>query len=311
MSLVLIGVLLMTSAEPASSPNLAAMLASESHGWRPDDPDGMYDAETLYKYIDGAAEVYRSFNVRQVLARRYVKEDAPEIIADLFDMGSSKDAFGAYHHDMREGSDAGIGQESEYQGGMLSFWKGRYFVSITALGETDDAKRAVLDLGKAAARAIPDKGAPPDLVQWLPKKGRITSQLHYFHDHPCLNRRYFLTEKNHLALDRETEGILARYKSQTPQKVEGKGSRFVLMLIRYPSAAKAKKSHDAFRAAYLPDADEDGMARTENGKWAGTRLDEDVIIGAFDALSKAEIDAAANEVLRLRSQVQHRKGQPK
>ena len=280
---------MMASITSDGFPDLANMLPAEVRGWKPEGPDGVYNAETLYGYINGAAEVYRSLNVRAVLARRYVKDGAPEIIVDVFDMGSFKDAFGAYHHDMREGPEVDIGRGSEFMDGSLSFWKGCYFVSIMPFDETEDVKLAVLDLGKTIAGSIVDPGAEPDLVKLLPQKGRLTHQIHYFHDHLLLNIYYFLAEENLLHLDRETEGILARYKPESPKAASVDSSSFVVLLIRYPSPAKAQKAYKSFLKGYLPDADVEGMVQTENSKWSGVQLKGNLIIGVFDARSKAEI----------------------
>jgi len=298
--LIAAGVVIVAIATSATDmPDLSRLLPPEIHGWKPREPDGVYNFNTLYGYIDGSAEVYRSFNVRTVVARRYVKDGAPDIIADVFDMGSSKDAFGAYHHDMHEAPEAGIGQNSEYMGGAVAFWKDRYYVSIIAFDETDDTKRAILDLGKVVARAIPDEGPTPDLLKLLPQRGLVKKRVHYFHDRPCLNAYYFIAEKNLLDLDRNTEGVVARYKPAKAGKETTGASPLVLILVRYPSAARARKAHNGFLDGYLPDADADGAARTENGKWVATQLLKNMFIGVFDAPSKAEARRVINEAIAL------------
>ncbi len=273
-------------------------LPPEVYGWTPEGPDERYDAATLYDYIDGGAEVYRGFNVRQVLARRYVKKGAPEIITDVFDMGSSEDAFGAYHHDMREGQDVGIGQESEYMEGCLSFWKDRYFVSIIAFDETEASQRAVLELGKTIAEAIPKEGPPPGVIEFLPRNRLLTKHVHYFHTHSCLNRHYFLAEDNILNLDNKTQGVLAQCRPVAAADSGTDDSPYVLLLIRYRSKAAARTAHARFLSGYLPDADAQGMVQTENGKWAGGVLEGDIFIGVFDAPSKTELQRVMRDVTR-------------
>lgn len=277
------------------------MFPPEVCGWKPAGPDEVYDAETLYDYIDGGAEVYRSFNVQHVFARRYAKNGAQDIIADVFDMGSSEDAFGAYHHDMREGQNAGIGQESEYLEGALAFWKGPYFVSIIAFDETEDSKQALLDLGRAIADAIRDEGSPPDMLKLLPQDRLIASQVRYLHTHASLNNYYYLADDNLLNLDKNTEGVLARYK---PIDSEADDAPYVLLLVRYPSKAAARAALERFRRGYMIDADGEGLVRTENGKWAAAQIEDDFFIGVFDAPS-------ITEAQRLMSDVTHKMGASK
>jgi hypothetical protein len=293
---VAFGAITVASGTSASPDTLADLLPAEMRGFKPGGGDEIYNFDNLFRLIDGSAEVYRALNVRTVLDRRYVKKGAADIIVDVFDMGSSQDAFGAYHHDMREEKAAGIGQESEYAGGALHFWKDRYFVSVVALRETDDSTRAVLALGKAIAAAIPRKGAAPKLVEWLPSTGLIPAQVHYFHDWVSLNRRYTLAEENLLELTRKTEGVLARYRCAS-QPGGGTGSQsFALVLINYPSPRSAEEAHRRFLDKYLPDRDEQGVVRTENNRWAGSRQQGTIFVGVFDAPTRAEVLRLMDEI---------------
>ncbi len=234
--LVLLGATSM-AATATDAKALAGLMPAEAGGFKPAGPDETFDRDSLFSLIDGGAEVYRSLNVRLVLSRRYEKPGAPDIMADVFDMGSSADAFGAYHHDMREGPSAGVGQESEVLGGNLHFWKDRFFVSIVALRETADSRRTVLELARAIAAAIPRQGERPDLVDRLPPEGLVASQVHYFHDQLLLDRLTDLGDKNILGLGPKTEGVLARYRIG-----KNESTTCALLLVRYPTGAEAEQA---------------------------------------------------------------------
>ena len=275
-------------------PDGKVLLPTEVQGWTAEDEGQRYDAETLYDYINGSAEVYRAFNVVEVVARRYVKEGAPEIIADVFDMGSSEDAFGAYHHDIRDGASADIGVESESMPGSLAFWKGRHFVSIFAYEETDASRRAIVELGQRIAGVLPGSGGPPDILRLLPQAGLIQSHINYFHTHDYLNVHFFLSVENLLELDRNTEGILARYLPVTGPDAGGT-TPYVVVLVRYPSVAAADRAYRRFREAYMPDAEPDGTVRTEEGAWTGAWRWDDILVAVFDAPSKQEARRIADD----------------
>ncbi len=268
---------------------------SSVNGWTAAEPDGLYDAESLYEYIDGGAEVYRALNVRAVFARRYEREGFPEIIADLFDMGSPSDAFGAYHHDLREGVPAGIGQESEYADGALAFWKGRYFVSILATDETPETRGALIEVGRRVAAAIREEGDPPALLRLLPESGLLPAQVHYFHGHLSLTRYQPVSDRNVLRLGESTEGLLARYRpaaSDTPG-----ATTFALLLIAYPSSGKAREALESFTEEYLPEADARGVGRTGGEAWAGARAAGRILVGVLDAPSRADVERSLQEVI--------------
>jgi hypothetical protein len=113
--------------------------------WKAPGKDAIYDRKTLYDYMDGGAEVYLAFDFREVFVRKYIDAGENEIVLDIYDMGSPAEAFGMFSCD-RQDPEAGLGQGSEYGPGLLRFWRGRYFVSITVSGNEDKAEKAVLDL---------------------------------------------------------------------------------------------------------------------------------------------------------------------
>lgn len=288
-------VLLIAAAGCTDPADLSRFLPPEVDGWRAVSPDGRYDGETLYEYIDGGAEVYRALNVRTVYARRYVKENAPEIIVDLFDMGTARDAFGAYHHDLRDGPSAGLGQESEQDEAALALWKGRYYLSIMALDDTPEVRRAVRTLAARVSAAIDEEGSPPELRQLLPEEGLIAGRVHYFHDHHSLGRYHAVAADNLLGLGERTEGLLAAYR---PEAAGPDGADpYALLLVGYPSGAEAHAARDRFGERHLPDVDVRGVGRTGEGRWAAARAEGHLLIAVLDAPTRAEAEGMLERVL--------------
>ena len=143
------------------------LLPSDIKGWKKTDPPIIYTQDTLYDYINGGAELYIAYNFKEVLSVKYEKEKNSEIIIDFFDMGSSYDAYGIFSQG-REKEDGLLGQGSEYSSGLLSFWKGQYFISILAYPETEEKKGIVLALGKILEDSIPLIGDSPPILKLLP-----------------------------------------------------------------------------------------------------------------------------------------------
>lgn len=266
--------------QPEAS-GLTGFFPAAVEGFIPREADRHFTADTLFDLIDGGAEIYRALNVRITVHRRYSHPEANDIIADIFDMGSAGDAYGAFHNDIREGESAGIGRESEYQGGSLNFWKDRYYVSVVALHETEQTARAVRGIGSAVANAIPGNAPPPALTTRLPGEKLLSDQVYYFHDHQGLTRRYRLGEGNPLLLSRDTEGLLARYRPRSTAS----GQAFVLLLIDYPTAEAADAAHRNFRASHTPGWKAQTAINTAGGGWSSScRVDQlvAVVLGAPD-----------------------------
>ena len=245
-------------------------------GWRGTD-DHTYDRKTIYDYLDGGAEVYLQYDFRGLFARRFTREKQPAITIDLFDMGSGPEAYGIFSVE-REGNNIGIGQGSEYAAGLLRFWKGRYFVAITAERETPEVKRAVLELGKGIAAAIKTTGTEPALISLVPSKGLVPNSIRYFHQHSVLSYLYFVARQNILRLDGRTQVVLAIYRLV-------KGNSYLLLIV-YPNDKLANGALASFLSAYLPEGRKTGIARTTKGKWVAARAQGKLLTVVFDSPTK-------------------------
>jgi hypothetical protein len=255
--------------------------------WKASGEDAVYDRKTLYGYMDGGAEVYLAFDFRDVFVRKYAGPSGDELVLDIYDMGSSAEAFGVFSCD-RQDPGAGLGQGSEYGPGLLRFWRGRYFVSVTVAGNEEKAEAAVLALGRAVAPLLGPDGPLPDMLGGLPADGLKADRTSYFHDHVHLSNRYYISSENVLNLGERTACVFAEYD-------DGRGHAAKLLLVRYPGAAEAEAAGRSFRAAFLRGAEAEGTARTERKGWVSLRAGGALLAAVFEASSKeyAERLAAA------------------
>jgi len=231
--------------------------------WSTGEKDRIFDSRSIFGYINGGAEVYRAYNMRNCVSRRYTKKNSPSVVLDIFDMGSSEDAFGVFTHD-REGETQNIGQDGVYKPGWLSFWKDRFFISIYMEEEDKEAERAVIKLGKTIDAVIKEKGSRPSIIKALPKKGLLQQTIRYLHHPSVLNFHFYLADDNILFIGPQTPSTMAEYEINN-QKIR-------LLLIDYPNQVEAEKSLKSVLKHYLPDANTEGFARLEDGKWAGAEL---------------------------------------
>ena len=72
----------------------------------------VYNRDTIYKHINGGAELYLAYGFKEVLVRKYLGPNNIEMVLDIYDMGNSMDAFGVFSTE-REDDEAGVGQDSE------------------------------------------------------------------------------------------------------------------------------------------------------------------------------------------------------
>jgi hypothetical protein len=264
--------------------NQKISLPSEADGWKWDGKETEYNSKTLFKYMDGAAELYLAYGFQNLTVRRFEKSNRPPILLELYEMASSEDAYGVFSFEHQDEA-VGIGQGSEFGGRLLRFWKGKYFVSIYAEGEGAETESGILKVGRAAANSIPAVGSEPKLVGFIPGKdlGLVDKSLRYLKSHVLLNQRFFIAHQNILNLSRKTEAVLAQYL-QGKQKTQ-------LLLIRYPDSKEAVDAYRSFMKVYLPDAKGKDRSKTEDKKWTFARQRNEFIVIVFGAPTEAAAEA--------------------
>ena len=280
LKLVFSGLLtLMISEASASTPllQLAGSLPGQVMGWGVKEEDRLFDEKSIFDYIDGSGEVYRAYNMRHCLSRVYSRNDRPDIVLDVFDMGSAADAFGVFTHDT-EGEVISIGQDGRWRNGWLNFWKDRFFVSVTVQEESVLAFEAAKELGRQIAGRIPQEGQRPKLLAHLPAQGIETGSIRFLHNPIVLNYHFYLSDENILNLSRRTDAVLAAYRR------DGGDGR--LLIVQYTDAVEARKGAAGLMAHYLADADPSGTARLENGKWASARIAGEKLVVVLEAASR-------------------------
>jgi hypothetical protein len=260
---------------------------SSINGWSWDKEDRIFDRVTLYNHIDGAAEVYLSYNFQQAFVRRFVKAGRPDMVVEIYKMGSSADAFGVFSLEQQD-PEAGIGQGSEFGGSLLRFWKGKYFVSILGEGEGSDLESAVLDFGRRLAASIRETGPLPGVLRYLPDLPALPSRdkLCFVRSHILLNRCFFLSHSNILQLGKEVEAVFARY-SQGENKIR-------LIVVRYPSEGRADSAFFSFRSAFMPEADRNNLVCLEDQTWTKAERYREFIALVFGSPRAAQ----AEEIVR-------------
>jgi len=241
------------------------------NGWKWDGKKTRYNPRTLFDYINGAAELYLAYGFQNLDVRRLEKPGQPPIIVEVYEMESPEDAYGVFSFE-RQDEEVGIGQGSELGGGLLRFWKGKYFIAIYAEGEGAGVEPAIINCAKIVSQSIYRTAPEPKLIQYLPP-GFIEKSICYLKNHVLLNQRFFVAHKNILHLDRRTEAVLAQYMRHK-QKIH-------LLLIRYPSPREAEEAFKSFVNIYMPEAAGKGRVKTEDRKWTMARQQKEYVLIVF------------------------------
>ncbi len=243
---------------------ITGSLPKSISGWKKSLTEGYYSPDNLFEYINGNAELFISYDFRNLITLTYNKDESTEITVDIFDMGNPANAYGVFSHS-RENEDKFISDEieSEYGGGLLTFWKGKFYISILVYPETEGRKEIVKIISKMISNLIPGDNTKPSILSLLPAENLSPFSIRYFHHHIWLNSHFYISGENILNLGKDTEAVLAKYY---PEK-ENKTST-IFLLINYFDTKKAEIAVKSFLKNYLTDS-ENGFSRLSDGNWAG------------------------------------------
>jgi len=257
---------------------MQSLLPTSLREWTVSEDPHFYPGRKIFEYMDGAGEVYLAYSFKDLLVQRYTCPAQEEILVELYDMGSPRNAFGVFTYMLGRGPAVPIGQDAEYKSGLLCFWKGRYFAYVKIENENEKAKKALLDLGMKISDAIREEGEKPAILRSLPRTEYLPGSLRYFFRHEILESHYSVGEGNPLFLNENTEAVLVRMKRD----------RSYLLLVRYPLQGEADSAFENFLARCVPAARGSGAVRKENGKWIAVVKRERYVSIVFDARTKKD-----------------------
>jgi hypothetical protein len=245
--------------------------------WNRPDPPRLINSKNIFKYMNGAGELYLGYRFRHLEVFDYTSADQGNILVELYFMETSDDAFGLLSLDWGgepvsfDGAPAAISNQSFmastralYGGGLLRMWSDDMYARIMAERETPASKETVITIGKAIA-ANTQHPQEPSLVKILPLEiGAVWNlrmdRLSFFRSHLVLNSIYYLSHENILDIDLSAEAVIAPYE-HIPGSRNLKRSQF--LLVKYENPERARQALNRFHEAYLPDHKKEISADTD------------------------------------------------
>jgi hypothetical protein len=186
--------------ERKANPALAA-LVPQAEAWRQAEAAQSFFPDSLYEYIDGAAESYLSYDFQELLVVQLKKEAAETTLTvEIYDMAGPGNAFGIFSAERYpENKAVPVGDLGYLEGEALNFLAGRYYVKLLSFGLGEGTASALTDYGQRIAAAIPEKGGLPPLLRVFPPEGLVA-------------RSEKSVKKNFLGYEFLHDGFLASYK---------------------------------------------------------------------------------------------------
>jgi hypothetical protein len=142
-----------------------------------------YSPQTLYKYIDGEAEMYMPYGFEKAATVRYARKGGKGygVVASIFRMGSLLDAFGIYASYRGPGvQQAPVGAEGFGDESQLMFYQDRFFVRIEASGASIGDAAVFRSCAAEISKNLPDGREKPQELVLLKVSGAVPLTDRYY-----------------------------------------------------------------------------------------------------------------------------------
>ena len=183
--------------------NLSLLLPQVTSWGQSEDPQ-FYLPETLFEYINGAAEIYLSYEFNELIVAQYQETDTESNVAvEIYDMGSNMNSFGIYSAERYpDNSFIDIGVQGYLEEGSLNLFAGRYYVKLLCFECEERSDLILKEFAQEITSRVKKMEGFPSLLSALPKEGLLS------------NTEKFILQ-NFMGYGFLHNGYLANYKIQS------------------------------------------------------------------------------------------------
>jgi len=140
----------------APSPDITTLLPADGspNGWSRSGSLNSYEGGALFDYINGGADAFYDRGFERLVVQTYSKGDA-EVQLEIYNMGSPAGA-GAIFVENTSGMDTTteFGERSTRDAYQISFFRGRYYVSVLAFSSEGETVEAMSSIARSVDSAI-------------------------------------------------------------------------------------------------------------------------------------------------------------
>ncbi len=144
----------------------------EMAGWKQDGKPQVFSPRTLYEYINGAADLYLTYEFQDLNVAEYKGEGKAAVTVEVYRQGDSTQAFGIYSQErLPNARFFDIGAQGYQEPNVLNFVAGPYYVKINGYNTGVEDAQTLLAFGRKMEGVLGGKSALPRLLSLFPREG--------------------------------------------------------------------------------------------------------------------------------------------
>jgi hypothetical protein len=153
----------------------------ELDSWELSEEAESFIPESLFEYINGAAEIYISYDFKELIVAQYkIKGGEANISVEIYDMGTGENAFGIYGAErFPDNHFISVGVQGYIEDDTLNFLIGSYYVKLLCFDGGDKTSKFLMAIAKDIVSRVEDRGNFPPLIEMFPKQRLIPNSEKY------------------------------------------------------------------------------------------------------------------------------------
>jgi hypothetical protein len=153
-------------------PLMGNIVFPDFSGWKLKEDQRIYTDKDLWELIDGAADIFLSYDFKDLRIAEYSKND--QIIrVELYRHSNPDNAFGIYTAErMPDYPQVLVGSQGYKSQGVLNFLAGIYYVKIMSAGAVEAEENAIAQLAGRINEMLAQPVGLPDVLKLFPTEGK-------------------------------------------------------------------------------------------------------------------------------------------
>lgn len=139
-----------------------------------------YKPQTLFEFMNGAAELYLAYDFTGLKVQVYEDKQENTITAEIYDHHNINNAFGIYSQERPyECEFLLIGTQASYMEGYLNFYHGKYYVKISGYNLGTKDKELLTSVAEKVSSRLGEKALLPKMLKVFPETNKIKNKEEY------------------------------------------------------------------------------------------------------------------------------------
>lgn len=145
----------------------------DAPGWKKDATIQEFSPENLYDHINGAADLYLTYDFKELRVAEYFRNDKASVIIEIYRHGSPTNAFGIFSQERLANADfLDIGAQGYYEDKVLNFLAGTSYVKISSANTGRDDRDILIRFARATADKLGGEKSFPLFLAVFPDEGK-------------------------------------------------------------------------------------------------------------------------------------------